>query len=252
MQTPGMGAGGSVNMAPIGMGGMAGSMGQQGGMPPIGMAGGPGGAAQSFMNSMGGAPSMPGMGVANPQINYGMSPAMGGMGGLGAPMNMMNPAMGGIGGAGVVLVDGLAPTVTADDLFPLFGVYGDVQRVKILYNKRDTAMVQYATGQQAAVAVQYLKQCPFFGGVLNVQKSKNTVCTLFLLHFIFFLKFVHIGLPDRQSTTQEIKLPRDQDAASSSLTKDFSNSPQHVAVNRFLGKNVGSVPGKTHAPSQVE
>jgi hypothetical protein len=192
MQMPGMGAGGSVNMAPIGMGGLSGSMGQQGGMPPIGMAGGPGGAAQSFLNSMGGAPGMPGMGAANPQINYGMSPAMGGgMGALGAPMGMMNPAMGGmasIGGAGVVLVDGLAPTVTADDLFPLFGVYGDVQRVKILYNKRDTAMVQYATGQQAAMAVQYLKQCPFFGGVLNVQKSKNTVRTLFHFHYFFSLK----------------------------------------------------------------
>jgi hypothetical protein len=36
-----------------------------------------------------------------------------------------------------------------DDLFILFGVYGDVIRVKILYNRKDTALVQYQTAEQA-------------------------------------------------------------------------------------------------------
>jgi hypothetical protein len=36
-----------------------------------------------------------------------------------------------------------------DHLFTLFGVYGDVQRVKILFNKKDTALVQMSEPQQA-------------------------------------------------------------------------------------------------------
>jgi len=36
--------------------------------------------------------------------------------------------------------------------FPFFlGVYGDVHRVKILFNKKDSALIQFATPQQAAV-----------------------------------------------------------------------------------------------------
>jgi len=31
------------------------------------------------------------------------------------------------------------------------GVYGDVHRVKILFNKKDSALIQFATPQQAAV-----------------------------------------------------------------------------------------------------
>ena len=38
--------------------------------------------------------------------------------------------------------------VTPDILFVLFGVFGDVQRVKIMFNKRDNALVQVATEQQ--------------------------------------------------------------------------------------------------------
>jgi hypothetical protein len=31
------------------------------------------------------------------------------------------------------------------------GVYGDVHRVKILFNKKDSALIQFAAPQQAAV-----------------------------------------------------------------------------------------------------
>ena len=44
---------------------------------------------------------------------------------------------------------GPAQKISADALFTLFGVYGDVQRVKILYNKRHTALVQMTNHQQA-------------------------------------------------------------------------------------------------------
>ena len=36
-------------------------------------------------------------------------------------------------------------------LFFSLGVYGDVHRVKILFNKKDSALIQFATPQQAAV-----------------------------------------------------------------------------------------------------
>lgn len=39
--------------------------------------------------------------------------------------------------------------VSPDALFTLFGVYGDVQRVKILYNKKDSALIQMAEPHQA-------------------------------------------------------------------------------------------------------
>lgn len=35
------------------------------------------------------------------------------------------------------------------DIFILKGVYGDVVRVKILFNKKDTALVQFVDGVQA-------------------------------------------------------------------------------------------------------
>lgn len=35
----------------------------------------------------------------------------------------------------------------------LLGVYGDVHRVKILFNKKDSALIQFATPQQALVGM---------------------------------------------------------------------------------------------------
>jgi len=59
--------------------------------------------------------------------------------------------MGGIGLAGMgmgqspcVLVNRLPETgVTCDMIFNLFSIYGDIMRVKILYNKRSTALIQF-------------------------------------------------------------------------------------------------------------
>ncbi len=57
----------------------------------------------------------------------------------------------------VLLVSNLDETQTeCDHLFTLFGVYGDVQRVKILFNKKDTALVQLAEPQQAMLAMNHL------------------------------------------------------------------------------------------------
>ncbi|TRY58547.1 hypothetical protein DNTS_006515 [Danionella cerebrum] len=49
------------------------------------------------------------------------------------------------GSGGVLLVSNLnEEMVTPHSLFTLFGVYGDVQRVKILFNKKDSALIQMA------------------------------------------------------------------------------------------------------------
>lgn len=142
--------------------------------------------------------------------------AMGVMGGMGAGMGGMT---GGFGGSPVVLVNKLnADLIQADALFNLFGVYGDVLRVKILYNKRDTAMVQFNSPAQAAAAVQNLNGCPLHGSNLLVTASKHT----------------------------EVKLPRESEEESSGgLTRDYTTS----ALHRY--KLAPNPPKNVNPPSQV-
>ncbi|KAH7720861.1 polypyrimidine tract-binding protein 1 [Aphelenchoides avenae] len=75
----------------------------------------------------------------------------------------------------VVLVSNLNEAkVTPDALFTLFGVYGDVQRVKILFNKKDNALVQYSEAQQAQLAIQHLDKVRWHDKVIRVTTSKHT------------------------------------------------------------------------------
>eukprot|EP00301_Raphidiophrys_heterophryoidea_P003499 c1157_g1_i1.p1 GENE.c1157_g1_i1~~c1157_g1_i1.p1 ORF type:complete len:493 (-),score=118.28 c1157_g1_i1:137-1615(-) len=100
----------------------------------------------------------------------------------------------------IVLVSGLPETVTPDNVFTLFGVYGDVIRVKILYNKRDCALVQFSNDQQAQLATMNLDGVTMFGHKLRVVPSNKT----------------------------EVKLPRgDEQIVEQQLTKDYSGSPLH-------------------------
>lgn len=74
--------------------------------------------------------------------------ASSGLMGMGMNMNvdndqMMAPPSRQIQEGCVLLVSNLEEScITPDKLFTLFGVYGDVTRVKILYNKKDTAFIQ--------------------------------------------------------------------------------------------------------------
>jgi hnRNP-L/PTB/hephaestus splicing factor len=74
----------------------------------------------------------------------------------------------------VVLVNGLPERVTPDILFSLFGVYGDVLRVKILFQKRESALIQFSNDQQAQNAVAYLDGVTIFGNSLRVQHSNKS------------------------------------------------------------------------------
>ncbi|KAL2097521.1 hypothetical protein ACEWY4_006728 [Coilia grayii] len=99
----------------------------------------------------------------------------------------------------VLLVRNLNPErVTPQCLFILFGVYGDVMRVKILYNRKDHALVQMADATQAQIAMSHLFQVVLYGKTIRVTMSKHT----------------------------SIQLPH-EDHEYQGLTKDFSRSPLH-------------------------
>lgn len=88
---------------------------------------------------------------------------------------------------------------TPEALFTLFGVFGDVIRVKILYNKKDNALIQMADANQAQVAIGYLDKQKVFGKMIRVTRSKH----------------------------QLVQMPREAGQSDAGLTKDFTNSPLH-------------------------
>ncbi|CDQ90388.1 unnamed protein product [Oncorhynchus mykiss] len=103
------------------------------------------------------------------------------------------------GCSGVLLVSNLnEEMVTPQSLFTLFGVYGDAQRVKILYNKKDSALIQMSDGNQAQLAMSHLNGQKMYGKIIRVTLSKH----------------------------QTVQLPR-EGLDDQGLTKDFTNSPLH-------------------------
>uniref|UniRef100_A0A663FCI0 Polypyrimidine tract binding protein 3 n=1 Tax=Aquila chrysaetos chrysaetos TaxID=223781 RepID=A0A663FCI0_AQUCH len=87
------------------------------------------------------------------------------------------------------------------DKFPFWistGVYGDVHRVKIMFNNKENALIQMADAFQAQLAISYLNGLKLYGKVLHASLSKY----------------------------QSVQLPHDgqQDQG---LTKDYSRSPLH-------------------------
>ncbi|XDV53859.1 hypothetical protein PO909_022268, partial [Leuciscus waleckii] len=99
----------------------------------------------------------------------------------------------------VLLVSNLNPdSISPHELFILFGVYGDVHRVKILFNKKENALIQMADATQAQLAMSHLNGQRLYGKVIRVTISKH----------------------------QTVQLPR-EGQEDQGLTKDFSGSPLH-------------------------
>uniref|UniRef100_A0A8C2I2H5 Polypyrimidine tract-binding protein 3-like n=1 Tax=Cyprinus carpio TaxID=7962 RepID=A0A8C2I2H5_CYPCA len=99
----------------------------------------------------------------------------------------------------VLLVSNLNPeSISPHGLFILFGVYGDVHRVKILFNKKENALIQMADATQAQLAMSHLNGQRLHGKVIRVTISKH----------------------------QTVQLPR-EGQEDQGLTKDFSGSPLH-------------------------
>jgi RNA recognition motif-containing protein len=78
-------------------------------------------------------------------------------------------------------------------------VYGDVIRVKILYNRKDSALVQYSSPPGADLASQHLNGITFYGKRMKVSYSKY----------------------------QNVAPPKDSAVENDTLTKDFTNHPLH-------------------------
>ncbi|XP_009584557.1 PREDICTED: polypyrimidine tract-binding protein 3 isoform X3 [Fulmarus glacialis] len=112
---------------------------------------------------------------------------------------MTIPGVTGVPGNSVLLVSNLNPeAITPHGLFILFGVYGDVHRVKIMFKKKENALVQMADATQAQLAISHLNGQRLYGRVLRATLSKH----------------------------QTVQLPR-EGQEDQGLTKDYSNSPLH-------------------------
>lgn len=196
-----------------GLGGM-GIMGGMGGMGPMGGLGNMGGMGN--MGSMGGIGGLGPMGGIGGIGGMGALGVLGGMGGMGG--GNMDAMMGGGGGGqgpltnSVLIVSNLSEEkANPDVIFTLFGVYGTVNRVKVLYNKKDTALVQFADGIQAQNAMNCLDKLLWCGKNLKVSLSKHN----------------HIQMPK-------------EGQSEGWLTKDYSNSP-HQRFKNPNSKNASNV-----------
>ena len=126
-----------------------------------------------------------------------------GMGGANHQFNAVQAAVsvppGALGTGCVLLVSNLDENATeCDHLFILFGVYGDVHRVKILFNKKDTALIQMAEPHQALLAMNHLDKVKLWGKSMRVMPSKHT----------------------------QVQLPK-EGQPDAGLTKDYSSSSLH-------------------------
>ena len=102
-------------------------------------------------------------------------------------------------GSCVVCVSNLnTELVKPDDLFTLFGTHGDVVRVKILYEKRDTALIEFQLQMQAEQALRNLNNKKLFGKEMKLKLSK----------------FPKVNMPKEGADTYN-------------LTKEYLNSPLH-------------------------
>ncbi|XP_045134722.1 polypyrimidine tract-binding protein 1-like isoform X18 [Portunus trituberculatus] len=145
-------------------------------------------------------PSLP---TGDPALDSAL--AIGGM-----PLAGVTPTAAALGAAGIRLPGQPSPNcvllvsnlneemVTPDALFTLFGVYGDVQRVKILFNKKDNALVQMSEPHQTQLAISHLDKMKTWGKQIRVTLSKH----------------------------QTVQLPK-EGQPDAGLTKDYSNSPLH-------------------------
>ncbi|XP_059138575.1 polypyrimidine tract-binding protein 2-like isoform X6 [Physella acuta] len=156
-------------------------------------------------------------------VPVGTMSAINAMGAFGLPPGALGAARIGLPlpasmGSSVILVSNLdEEMVTPDALFTLFGVYGDVHRVKVLFNKKDNALIQMADPHQAQLAITYLDKARVWGKQIRVAQSKHQV----------------------------VQMPK-EGQSDAGLTKDFVNSPLH-RFKRPGSKNCQNI----FPPSQV-
>jgi len=72
----------------------------------------------------------------------------------------------------ILLIKNLPKGLTARILFRLFGMYGNVMKVKIFFKNPENALIEYQTAEQAELAKTYLNNCPLYGNNIFVTNSK--------------------------------------------------------------------------------
>ncbi|KCV72261.1 hypothetical protein, variant 3 [Fonticula alba] len=116
----------------------------------------------------------------------GMSGHMMAGGGQGSGAGMYGAGPGGMMGAGgpgagafgpvspVLVVNRLnEERVTCDHLFNIFSIYGEVETVKIMFSRRRTALVKFASPDQSTLALQMLNGVSLFGSPMGIMYSKH-------------------------------------------------------------------------------
>jgi len=149
------------------------------------------------------------LGGYDPMNNpYGLG---GGLGGNQMGMGVMSRTGGQVGAAPngnmrgvnspVLLVSNLPEdgTIKPINLFNLFSCYGNVLRVKILYKKLSTALIQFSSPLGANLARRHLNGVELGGRMLDVRSSNYLT----------------------------VRLPKDEDEDSKHLNADYTTSPLH-------------------------
>jgi RNA recognition motif-containing protein len=90
-----------------------------------------------------------------------------------------------------VMVRNLPENTTCDDLFKLFGMYGNISKVKIFYKTPDSGLVQFQESHQANLAKKFLNNCPIKNCSLNVSLSKSEISTTISENNDFFKDFTN-------------------------------------------------------------
>ncbi|CAI2363715.1 unnamed protein product [Moneuplotes crassus] len=86
-----------------------------------------------------------------------------------------NPNLGGRKkDSNILIASGFPLDVTPYKIFRLFSLYGNVTRIKIMFKKRDTALIQFMDSYQAKLAKLYLNGCMFGDGAIKVNTSKSS------------------------------------------------------------------------------
>jgi hnRNP-L/PTB/hephaestus splicing factor len=75
----------------------------------------------------------------------------------------------------ILLIKNLPQGITSRMLFKLFGMYGNVLKVKIFFKNPENALIEYQTAEHAELAKIYLNNCPIYGNNIFVTNSKKGV-----------------------------------------------------------------------------
>lgn len=71
----------------------------------------------------------------------------------------------------VVVVHGLRPDLTSDQVFNVFGNFGNIVRIKQLPHKQNVRLIQFADALFADAAVRHLNDAPLYDAKLDVRFS---------------------------------------------------------------------------------